>query len=352
MIHAQEPFSSSRRTGFRGLGQGLLLLLMATATGCDHPPTGPAKAPPDRIRGFNFADWTAGGYFDPPAAASLAELDAVGANSISIVITAYQESPAGSTIRLDDPRTPTSAAVSGAIEFAQRRGLTVVLKPHVDLDDGSWRGHIDPADAGAWFADYEVFVLEWALLARERGVEGLMIGTELAGTLQHEGRWRGLIGKVRAEFSGWLTYAASWDEAHLVPFWSELDYVGIDFYFPVARRADPSRLEILAGWQPWLGRLARLHGQTGRPILITEIGFRSVDGAAMHPYAFGNGAALDLDEQADLYWGAVEAAAGADWIAGLYFWNWLAAGGGGPDDTDYTPQGKPAEDVLAEAWNP
>jgi hypothetical protein len=318
--------------------------------GCETLPTGPADSPPDRIRGFNFADWTSSGYFDPPAAESLTELSATGANAISFVITVYQESPGGSSIRLDDPRTPVPGAVSRAIGRAQGRGLSVALKPHVDLDDGTWRGHIEPADPDAWFADYETFVLEWAIFAEAHRVERLVIGTELAGTLPHEDRWRELIAEVRAEFSGELTYAASWDEAHLVPFWSELDQVGIDFYFPVARRANPSRVEILAGWQPWLNRLARLHEQTARPILITEIGYRSVDGAAMHPYAFGDDATLDLAEQADLYWGALEATGQEDWVAGVYFWNWLSAGGGGPDDTDFTPRGKPAEEVLTEAW--
>ena len=137
---------------------------------------------------------------------------------------------------------------------------------------------------------------------------------------------------LRAAFSGELSYAASWDEAHLVPFWPELDLVGIDFYYPVARRPDAGRVEILAGWQPWLARLERLHRQTGRPIVIAEIGYRSVDGAALHPYAFGNDATIDLREQADLYWAAIEATGGESWIAGIYFWNWLASGGGGPED--------------------
>ena len=44
--------------------------------------------------------------------------------------------------------------------------------------------------------------------------------------------------------------------------------------------------------QPWLARLERLHRQTDRPIVITEIGYRSVDGAALHPYAFGDAAAI------------------------------------------------------------
>lgn len=326
------------------------LVLLLAAPGCETLPTGPAHAPADRVRGFVLADWTAEGYAFSPHAEPVDEVAAIGAREISLVVTAYQADPRDSAVRADDPRTPLPWAVRVPIATAAELGLRVTLKPHVDLDDGSWRGHIDPADPERWFDSYEEFVLAWARFAEAEGVEGFVVGTELAGTLRHEGRWRRLIEKVRAEFAGRLTYAASWDEAHLVGFWPELDFVGIDFYYPVARRPDPSRLEILAAWQPWLARLERLHRQTDRPIVITEIGYRSVDGAALHPYSFGDDATIDLAEQADLYWAALEATGREEWIAGVYFWNWLAAGGGGEHDTDFTPRGKPAEDVLREAW--
>jgi hypothetical protein len=334
------------------LVRGFALVLVAAAPGCDTLPSGPPHAPADRIRGFNLADWSPEGYAFSPHAEPVCELADVGANELSIVVTAYQSGPFESSIRAHDPRTPLPWAVRVPIATAAEVGLSVTLKPHVDLDDGSWRGHIDPADPDAWFADYEAFVLEWARFGETYEVGGFVIGTELAGTLRHEAHWRRLIERVRAEFSGKLTYAASWDEAHLVTFWSALDLVGIDFYFPVAGRPNPGRLEILAGWQPWLARLERLHRQTGKPVVITEIGYRSVRGAAQHPYAFGDDATLDLFEQADLYWAAIEATGREDWIAGIYFWNWLAAGGGGEEDTDFTPRWKPAEDVLRGAWGP
>ncbi|MGH2570379.1 MAG: glycoside hydrolase family 113 [bacterium] len=332
----------------RTLG-GCALVFLGGPPACETPPTGPAAAPPDGIRGFNLADWTANGYASPGD--PVGELDAAGANAVSIVITAYQADPAASRLRAHDPRTPTPFAVSVAADRALGLGMRVALKPHVDLDDGTWRGRIEPSDPDAWFAEYGAFVLEWARFAEAQGIGEIVIGTELAGTLPHGDRWRQLIADVRAVFSGDLSYAASWDEAHLVPFWPELDFVGIDFYYPVARRSDPGRLEILAEWQPWLARLERLHRQTGRPIVISEIGYRSVDGAALHPYAFGNDAAIDLAEQADLYWAAIEATGREGWIAGIYFWNWLASGGGGAEDMDYTPRGKPAEGVLREAWS-
>jgi hypothetical protein len=115
-------------------------------------------------------------------------------------------------------------------------------------------------------------------------------------------------------------------------------------------RADTHRLEILRGWQPWIERIQLLHKLTGRDILLTEIGYRSIDGAGMHPYDFDSSAALDLGEQADLYWAAMEAVGDKPWIRGLYWWNWLANGSSAEELKDYTAKGKPAEDELIAAW--
>jgi hypothetical protein len=229
--------------------------------------------------------------------------------------------------------------------------MQVAIKLHVDLDSGEWRGNIRPADVSGWFDSYGAWVEQWADVAADLGASQIVVGTELAGTVEHQEQWRGLIAGVRARYGGEIVYAASWDEVWRVPFWDAVDRVGVDFYAPVMVRTNAGRVEILAGWQPWIERLNVLHGQTGKPLLLTEVGYRSVDGAGMHPYEFNQSAAYDGAEQADLYWSALEAVAGVDWIEGVYWWNWLARGGGGPADTDYTPKGKPAADELAGAWN-
>ena len=113
-----------------------------------------------------------------------------------------------------------------------------------------------------------------------------------------------------------------------MPFWKSMDLVGVDFYFPVAERRDPGRVEILALWPRWLDRLEHLHRQTGRDILLTEIGYRSVDGAGLNPYVFDGDASVDLEEQGDLYWAALQAVSDKPWITGLFWWNWLADGTG------------------------
>jgi hypothetical protein len=326
-------------------------VLVLTGAACEHAPSGPSTARPGTIRGVVLADWTAGGYARPQALASVERIAALGAGSMAIVVTAYQPDATASLLRTDDPRTPTADAVETALAHARSRGLEVVVKPHVDLETEAWRGTLRPADPDAWFAAYRGFVLPWADVAQRHGSGVFVIGTELAGTLEHEAHWRGLIEEVRARFTGALVYAASWDEAELVPFWDALDYVGVDAYAPVAIRRDPGRLDLLAGWQPWLDRLRRLSHRAGRPVLLTEVGYRSVDGAAMYPYRFGTDDPVDLGEQADLVWALLEAARESEWIAGLWWWNWRADGTEGPEDRGYTPAGKPAEEEFRAAWS-
>jgi len=59
---------------------------------------------------------------------------------------------------------------------------------------------------------------------------------------------------------------------------------------------------------------------------------------------------VDLDVQANFYEAACRAVSGLSWLRGVYWWQWMPdPDDGGPDDTGYSPHGKPAEDVL-ETW--
>lgn len=318
---------------------------------CSELPSGPADPGSLATRGVTLADWSANGYAGASAQTAIRDIARTGANTLVLIVTAYQDDPAGANVSADPQRTPNPAAVATAMGIAAAEGLDVVIKPHVDLESGAWRGTIAPADTDAWFEAYGAFVLSFAAFAESNGARQFVVGTELAGTITHESHWRDLIKQTRDAFSGEVLYAASWDEASLVGFWDALDYVGVDFYAPVTYRADAGRLEILEGWQEWIRRLEILHKLAGRPVVFTEIGYRSVDEAGMHPYDFSGSAKVDLNEQTDLYWAAIQAAGSRDWIEGLYWWNWLASGDGGPANTDYTPSGKPAEKELADAWN-
>lgn len=327
-----------------------LLAALAVAA-CTTLPSSPARHRLP-VRGAILADWTPGGYAAPATLQVLDAIAASGASGVTILVTAYQGDARAGILRAADPRTPTPAAVRAAAEAALARGLTVSIKPHVDLDEGSARNRIDPSDPTAWFASYRAFLLPWARLADSLGAVRFVAGTELGGTLEHEAEWRATFAALRGVFHGRLVYAAAWDEAEQVPFWDALDLVGVDAYYPVAAREDAGRSELLAGWSPWLARLERLHERTGRRILLTEIGYRSIAGAGVEPYALDTAGAIDLAGQADLYWAALQATGDLPWMEGLEWWNFRADGAGGPADGDFTPYGKPALLELQAAWKP
>lgn len=330
-----------------------LFALLLVMPACESLPTGPAQRwDSTKIKGMTLADWTANGYGNAQALAAVDDVAALGANTLTVVVTAYQTDERASSVRIDAQKTPTRQSVAAVILRAQSlpSPQDICIKLHVDVDNGAWRGTIEPSNPTAWFEDYRAFVMDWAVEAEAAGVPQLVIGTELAGTLKYEDRWRGLIAQVRGGYSGTIIYAASWDEAPEVPFWDAVDLAGINLYVPVSQRDDPHRMDLLRGWQPWVERIRLVHKLADRDIVVSEIGYRSVDGAGRHPYDFSTDGDIDLQEQADLYWAALEVLSDKPWVRGVYWWNWLARGTPAQELGDYTPKGKPAQVELMNAW--
>ncbi len=96
-----------------------------------------------------------------------------------------------------------------------------------------------------WFSNYEKFILHYAELAEKNHLDILCIGTELQKTIPKEKEWRSLIKKIRYVYHGPLTYAANfYVEFEKITFWDELDYIGIQAYFPLSKSNDPMLSEL------------------------------------------------------------------------------------------------------------
>ena len=162
-------------------------------------------------------------------------------------------------------------------------------------------------------------------------------------------------------FEGPITYASlsttgapvPHGEEQRITWWDALDYIGIDAYYPLTRKDDPTVAELKNAWDN-KGHLALLEGLSRKfqkPIILTEFGYRSADGANKIPGAHRNQAPLDLQEQADAYQAAFEVLWGQPWLAGIFWWQWFADPNiGGADDDGFTPHGKPAEQVLTSYY--
>jgi len=309
----------------------------------------------EKIKGISYASWYPGEYRSRDADLALGKLAATGARDVAIIVTQYQPTISSLTIA-PTSSTPTDEDVTHAIRMAHGLGLRVMLKPHLDLsaDPSHWRGDIgtgfDESQWNAWFASYENFIMHYVELAKEEHVERFCVGTELVGTRARASQWRSLIAKVRTGYSGDLLYAANF-EPHPsdISWWDALDFIGIDAYYPLTEKDDPTTAELAAAWPPIIGRLTSLAATWHKPIVFTEIGYRSVNGANRHPWDWTAGGTWDLTEQADCYETAFRAVWNQPWFGGMYWWSWdTSALQGGPCATDYTPANKPAENILRQ----
>ena len=311
------------------------------------------SSPPTFQKGITFVSWQKGEYSSPAAEQSLTALASTGANWVAIIVTVYQETVTETQIVSTD-QTPTDDDLAHIISKAHALGLKVLLKPHVDIQSpGQWRGEISFStddDWRAWFDSYRQMINHYADLAQQTQTEAYCVGTELVKTSSRSAGWERVVAEVRNRFTGKLTYASNHDEVGNVKWWGTLDYIGVDAYYPLPTPSDTPTVEDLkAAWvsQGYVTTLKQLSQEYNRPILLTEIGYRSVKGANKAPWKWQSSTEIDLTLQANLYEAVLETFYNEEWVAGIFFWNWLAdPSQGGANNSDYTPHNKPAEDVL------
>jgi hypothetical protein len=245
----------------------------------------------------------------------------------------------------------SDAGLAETARLARALGIQTLLKPHLWSRQG-WVGSIrmkTDEDWARWFAAYEAFALHYAALAEREGLPAFAVGTELPGTSGREAEWRRLIARVRRVYRGRLTYCANWDEAEGVRFWDALDFVGVQAYYPLAGEGRPQPAAIRAAWEPIAARLEALSRRTGRAIVFTEVGYRSVAGGLREPWQTTTSGEADPALQADAYRALFECLWERPWFGGTFVWKWhpgLDAEQLVRRERDFTPQGKPALEVL------
>ena len=326
-------------------------------TATPTPPI-PAGGAGFTYNGITHTSWSESEYGEAAGTASRQALAATRANWAGLLVTWYMETKASNTIAPNASSSPSDDVVMRAIDEVHALGLMVMLTPHVDGRDGTWRAQIAPTDPGAWWASYAAFMDHYTRIAARKNVGMLCIGTELASISgsRYSGAWTGLIERIRGQYHGLLTYAANGvdaaDEFTSVSFWGRIDLMGADVYTPLTDSSSPTRAELVAGWrrnrngQNMVAAFKNAQQAYGKPLIFTEIGYRSGDGANRAPWDWGVSMASDPGEQADCYsamyevWSSEKA-----WMKGPFWWSWDVQAPGA-SDTGYNPRGKPAEDQL------
>lgn len=105
--------------------------------------------------------------------------------------------------------------------------------------------------------------------------------------------WTRLIQAVRKVYRGKIGYAANFDQYHLVGFWSQLDFMGINAYFKLRNRllgpGEENLLEglLLEGWRGVFAEMTRFRAEQKLelPVMFTEMGYTWRAQSTLEPWS-------------------------------------------------------------------
>lgn len=290
------------------------------------------------FKGVNFTAERPAPYDSDVAEATLQRLPDFGVNAIALV--PYAAARLGSPELRFPLRMERDAGIRRISRAAHDAGLKVILKPQIWYR-GGYPGEHDlesDEDLGAFFRRYGEMLRHYARLAEETDADLLCIGVEFARLTKHDARWRELIRLARRHYSGPLTYAANFgEEFESVSFWDDLDYIGLDNYYPLPEDLATSEIE---------ERIETVHRRFGKPVIFSEVGFSSFEGTSKRPWENRPSDAYSEEAQAAAYEAVFRGFHDKPWLAGMFWWKVGTNGSGGRRGGAHAPWDKPAMDVL------
>ena len=285
---------------------------------------------------------------------------------IALTSFAWQETPKSDSIRMPPLNelgwSKKDSSIFKTADFAKKNGIRTFLQPKILIENtqntGTQSLHFDNDTLWQnWANSYQQFIIQQANIAQQAGIDAFCIGTELAQLAAiHPTFFENLIDSVRLIYRGDLTYAADWQtDFTALQFWKKLDYIGIQAGFSLTDKEKPSVAILKERWQPYFDNIESLQQQVNRPVLFTNIGYKSTENAAFKPQQKASGLAgmfkkVSTQTQANCYRAFFESFWEEEWFAGAFFVDWRAnyERAGGADSPGFSPQNKEAEVVLGK----
>lgn len=181
----------------------------------------------------------------------------VNSNHVALMPFGFIRHLASPTITFNSPRQWFGETENGLIQYAkgfQKQGIKIMVKPQIWVWRGEFTGLIEMKSEENWRIlekSYEDFIVAYAKSAAKINAEIFCIGTELEKfVLNRPQFWEQLIRTIRKVYKGKLTYAANWDEYKKLTFWNQLDFIGVDAYFPLSEKETPTVTDFEKGWKP------------------------------------------------------------------------------------------------------
>jgi hypothetical protein len=280
---------------------------------------------------------------------TLSTLSALGINTAFLVTHHYSADEHSDTLFATDETVPEST-LRRIIEHTRSKGIEPVLKPHVNLLNGTSRYKLRPKNPSRWIEAYRKILVRYASLSQEYGLSRFVVGTELDGVADLSEFHNLISNNIREAFDGQILYAASFDHCIASSIWEVVDAIGVNAYFNLCKSDDCTEYALTRSWNYWLNVLDRMAISHGKPLFITEIGYYSRKGCAINPGDWRRGGEIDFGQQARAYEALLCQAGGFENVQGISWWQWELNNAWGSDSADYTPEGKPAQDVIRKYW--
>jgi len=280
------------------------------------------------------------------------EIAATGANTIALVVTAYQENCASTSLFIEARKSPSDARLRKLIDHAHKKKLRVILMPIILLEnprEDEWRGKIAPSDWDAWWEDYSNYIMHYTYIAEAAGVEMFIVGSELVSTETFTERWRELIGQVRRHYAGLVSYSANWDHYRPPKWWADVDVIGMTTYYDLTGGQEPTLDVLMEAWKKIKKEVLDWQAGINRPILFTEVGWPNQATCGQYPWDYYcSSDDPDPQAQANCFEAFFQTWLDEEAVAGFIVWEWRNHPSQliGPKDTSYVPCGKPALEVI------
>jgi Ca2+-binding RTX toxin-like protein len=248
--------------------------------------------------------------------------------------------PGGSSVSTDN--------LAYVVQKARSLGLDVFLKPHASYLSASgsqdnifsYNTDLNVFNPQKFLSDWSGYLQTLTPMANANGVAAIVIGTENSAVDNgHLAEWTSLISSLRNSYHGLLSYDATFDVSqsgdHVipdVPFWSQLDFIGLSLYVPLSANNSASVPELTQDWtNPPVGYVANYYNflkdlsvKYGKPVMGLEGGYGAFNGGLDVNWAAAsqNFTSLNTQLQANglqAYLTSLEKNAG-NWFLGTTLW--------------------------------
>jgi hypothetical protein len=328
--------------------KNLLIILLLCCFGCTN-----YSQKQEKINGISFV--ASNRELTEEAILPIQEINA---NWVTLMPFAFMKTETDTNLVYNSKRQWINERQEGlekSIKMFHAKKIKVMIKPQIWIPNG-FTGFITMKTEKDWQVlekNYHDYILFYAKIAQVNNCELFCIGTELNSFVAARPQfWNTLILDVKKVYKGKLTYAENWDKVEAVSFWSTLDFIGVDAYFPVSDLQTPTVKDSIKGWKKWFSVLKNLSEKNNKKILFTEFGYQSRDFSAKEPWNHSTSHSVNLLAQENALKALFDVFWKEKWFAGGFLWKWYDnhEKSGGIKDSDYTIQNKNSSKIVSKQY--